>query len=114
MVPSQAARAYLLPPVRALDLSALLSVAGPGAAGPGAAGPGATGPGMARPGAPRTGVPPHPPPPIAAAAAEIVNVTTGRELWGREQNVVRSIASLTKVMTALVVIKSGNLDRRIL
>jgi D-alanyl-D-alanine carboxypeptidase (penicillin-binding protein 5/6) len=94
MVPSQAARAFTIPPSGTLPLSALLGPAGPGAPG--------------------TGAPAHPPPPIAAAAAEIVNVTTGRELWGREQNVVRSIASLTKVMTALVVIKSGNLDRRIL
>ena len=58
-------------------------------------------------------VPREPPQGIAAAAGELVNVTTGRELWGRQQNVVRPIASITKVMTALVVIKAGDLDRRI-
>ena len=93
-LPSQAALAVPMPPVGALHLSALLRAASPGVT--------------------RTGVPLRPPPWIAASAAELVNVTTGRQLWGREQNVRRSIASLTKVMTALVVIKSGHLGRRIL
>ncbi len=91
-MPSQAARAFPIPPVGASHLNALPSAYQE-----------PTG----------TGVPLDPPPPIAAAAAEIVNVTTGRQLWGRQQDVVRSIASLTKVMTALVVIKAGDLDRRI-
>lgn len=90
---SQAALAVPIPHIGALHLGALLRSADPGPA--------------------RTKTPPPPPPWIAAAAAKIVNVTTGRGLWSREQNVVRSIASLTKVMTALVVIKAGNLDRQI-
>jgi D-alanyl-D-alanine carboxypeptidase (penicillin-binding protein 5/6) len=50
---------------------------------------------------------------ISAAAGMMVNVRTGRDLWGREQAVQRPIASLTKVMTALVVIRAGHLRRRI-
>jgi D-alanyl-D-alanine carboxypeptidase (penicillin-binding protein 5/6) len=93
-VPSQAAPAVPMPPVGALHLNALLRTAHPWSS--------------------QAHVPSPPPPWIAAAAAELVNVTTGRELFGREQNVVRSIASLTKVMTALVVINSGHLNRRIM
>ncbi len=50
---------------------------------------------------------------VDAAAGELINLTTHQELWGREQKVERSIASITKVMTALVVIRSGHLGRRI-
>ena len=50
---------------------------------------------------------------VSAAAGELVNVKSGRDLWGREQAGQRPIASLTKVMTALVVIKAGHLSRRI-
>ncbi len=52
-------------------------------------------------------------PAVSAAAGELVNVKSGRDLWGREQAGQRPIASLTKVMTALVVIKAGHLSRRI-
>jgi D-alanyl-D-alanine carboxypeptidase (penicillin-binding protein 5/6) len=50
---------------------------------------------------------------ISAAAGMMVNVRTGKELWGREQAVSLPIASLTKVMTALVVIRAGHLSRQI-
>lgn len=50
---------------------------------------------------------------VSAAAGMMVNVRTGKDLWGREQAVQRPIASLTKVMTALVVIRAGHLRRRI-
>src|SRR5262249_13986306 len=50
---------------------------------------------------------------ISAAAGMMVNARTGKELWGRDQNVKRWIASLTKVMTALVVIRAGHLSRLI-
>lgn len=43
----------------------------------------------------------------------MVNVKTGKDLWARERTVQRPIASLTKVMTALVVIRAGHLSRRI-
>jgi serine-type D-Ala-D-Ala carboxypeptidase (penicillin-binding protein 5/6) len=50
---------------------------------------------------------------VVAAAGELISVKTGKELWGREQAVQRPIASLTKVMTALVVVRAGDLRRRI-
>ncbi len=55
----------------------------------------------------------NPPRSIAARAAEIANASTGRQLWGRRQYSPRPIASITKVMTALVVARSGHLGRRI-
>jgi D-alanyl-D-alanine carboxypeptidase (penicillin-binding protein 5/6) len=50
---------------------------------------------------------------VIAAAGELVNGGTGKDLWGRDQAGQRPIASLTKVMTALVVIRAGDLRRRI-
>jgi serine-type D-Ala-D-Ala carboxypeptidase (penicillin-binding protein 5/6) len=55
----------------------------------------------------------HPPRSIAARAAELANGTTGKQLWGRRQYSPRPIASITKVMTALVVVQSRHLGRRI-
>jgi len=55
----------------------------------------------------------HPPRRIAAYAAELANGTTGKQLWGRRQYSPRPIASITKVMTALVVVQSQDLTRRI-
>jgi D-alanyl-D-alanine carboxypeptidase (penicillin-binding protein 5/6) len=55
----------------------------------------------------------HPPRNIAAHAAELANGTTGKQLWGRRQYSPRPIASITKVMTALVVVQSQKLSRRI-
>jgi serine-type D-Ala-D-Ala carboxypeptidase (penicillin-binding protein 5/6) len=52
-------------------------------------------------------------PHVDAAAGELISLTAHRELWGRDQKTGRPIASLTKVMTALVVIKAGDLRRRI-
>ncbi len=50
---------------------------------------------------------------VTAAAAELVNATTGRILWTRNMNTERPMASITKVMTALVVIKAGEPGRKI-
>ncbi len=55
----------------------------------------------------------HGPRSIAAYAAELADGTTGRQLWGRRQYRPRPIASITKVMTALVVVQSRHLGRRI-
>lgn len=55
----------------------------------------------------------HPPRDIAAHAGELANALTGKQLWGRNQYTKRPIASITKVMTALVVVRSGHLDRHI-
>jgi serine-type D-Ala-D-Ala carboxypeptidase (penicillin-binding protein 5/6) len=50
---------------------------------------------------------------VTAAAAELLNDGTGRVMWTRNMNVKRPIASITKVMTALVVIEAGSLNRTI-
>jgi D-alanyl-D-alanine carboxypeptidase (penicillin-binding protein 5/6) len=50
---------------------------------------------------------------VHARGAELMDATTGRRLWSRGLNVRRPMASITKVMTALVVIRAGNLGRRI-
>jgi D-alanyl-D-alanine carboxypeptidase (penicillin-binding protein 5/6) len=87
-----------------------LPAAGPvyATTGPATTGPATTGPATTGPGA--TG---HPPGPIAAHAGELANALTGKQLWGRRQYSKRPIASITKLMTAFVVVRSGDLDRRI-
>jgi serine-type D-Ala-D-Ala carboxypeptidase (penicillin-binding protein 5/6) len=50
---------------------------------------------------------------VQAEEAAIANAATGRVLWSRELNTERPMASITKVMTALVVIRAGHLARRI-
>ncbi len=55
----------------------------------------------------------HPPRTIAARAAELADAATGKQLWGRRQYSARPIASITKVMTALVVVKAKHLNRQI-
>jgi serine-type D-Ala-D-Ala carboxypeptidase (penicillin-binding protein 5/6) len=50
---------------------------------------------------------------VTAVAADLVDTTTGAALWSRLLNRRRPIASITKVMTALVVIRAGHLERPI-
>ena len=50
---------------------------------------------------------------VQARAAAIAVASTGRVLWSRDLNTEVPMASITKVMTALVVIRAGHLDRRI-
>jgi serine-type D-Ala-D-Ala carboxypeptidase (penicillin-binding protein 5/6) len=50
---------------------------------------------------------------ITARGAELADAGSGRLLWGRNLNARRPMASITKVMTALVVLRAGNLERRI-
>jgi len=50
---------------------------------------------------------------VRARGAELANATTGERLWSRGPNVRRPMASITKVMTALVVIRAGHLGRKI-
>jgi serine-type D-Ala-D-Ala carboxypeptidase (penicillin-binding protein 5/6) len=56
---------------------------------------------------------PAPPAGVVAAAADLINATTGQRLWARNLNAKLPIASLTKIMTALVVLADGGLDRKI-
>jgi serine-type D-Ala-D-Ala carboxypeptidase (penicillin-binding protein 5/6) len=50
---------------------------------------------------------------VQAKEAAVANAATGRVLWSRDLNTERPMASITKVMTALVVIRAGDLGRRI-
>jgi D-alanyl-D-alanine carboxypeptidase (penicillin-binding protein 5/6) len=54
---------------------------------------------------------------VQALGADLVNAVTRRQLWGRALNTPRPMASITKVMTALVVIRAairaGGLNRTI-
>jgi D-alanyl-D-alanine carboxypeptidase (penicillin-binding protein 5/6) len=50
---------------------------------------------------------------VRALGAALANVATGRRLWSRDLNVRRPMGSITKVMTALVVLKAGHLNRDI-
>jgi D-alanyl-D-alanine carboxypeptidase (penicillin-binding protein 5/6) len=84
-----AARASLAAARTAPGLAA--GFAGHGRAGPRRAGPGG----------------------VSALGAELAATATGRRLWGRAAGVRRPMASITKVMTALVVIGAGHLDRKI-
>jgi serine-type D-Ala-D-Ala carboxypeptidase (penicillin-binding protein 5/6) len=50
---------------------------------------------------------------VVAKAGELFDVTTGEQLWSRDVGAELPIASITKVMTAMVVISSGDLNRKI-
>jgi serine-type D-Ala-D-Ala carboxypeptidase (penicillin-binding protein 5/6) len=50
---------------------------------------------------------------VQAQAAAIADASDGPVLWSRDLNTERPIGSITKVMTAVVVLYAGDLDRRI-
>jgi serine-type D-Ala-D-Ala carboxypeptidase (penicillin-binding protein 5/6) len=50
---------------------------------------------------------------VKAKGAILADAATGQVLWSRGMNTERPMASVTKVMTALVVLQSGNLDQEI-
>ncbi|HTX26361.1 MAG TPA: serine hydrolase [Streptosporangiaceae bacterium] len=50
---------------------------------------------------------------VQAEAAAVADASSGRVLWSRNLNAERPIGSITKVMTAVVVLDAGDLDRPI-
>ena len=50
---------------------------------------------------------------VKAKGAVLADAATGQVLWGRDVDTERPMASVTKVMTALLVLESGNLGREI-
>ncbi len=50
---------------------------------------------------------------VKAKGAVLADADTGQILWGRDADTERPMASVTKVMTALLVLESGNLGREI-
>ncbi len=53
------------------------------------------------------------PPTVSVSGGELVNASTGAVLWGKDVSVAMPMGSITKVMTALVVLKAGDLGREI-
>jgi D-alanyl-D-alanine carboxypeptidase (penicillin-binding protein 5/6) len=50
---------------------------------------------------------------VKAKGAVLADAATGQILWGRDLGTERPMASVTKVMTALLVLQSGNLGQQI-
>jgi serine-type D-Ala-D-Ala carboxypeptidase (penicillin-binding protein 5/6) len=50
---------------------------------------------------------------VKAKGAVLADAATGQVLWGRDVDTERPMASVTKVMTALLVLESGSLGRQI-
>ncbi len=92
--------------VTALSAAAVLA-AGPAAAVPAAAMV-APGPGPSA-GWAGTGGPPW----VYVRGADLVDARTGAQLWGKDVNVPRPMGSIAKVMTALLVLRAGDLSRQI-
>jgi serine-type D-Ala-D-Ala carboxypeptidase (penicillin-binding protein 5/6) len=80
----------------ALTAAATAAAAAPSAAAPSAAAPSAAGPTD-----------------VGAKSAAIEVAASGQLLWSRGLNTERPMASITKVMTALMVIRAGDLNRTI-
>jgi serine-type D-Ala-D-Ala carboxypeptidase (penicillin-binding protein 5/6) len=52
-------------------------------------------------------------PAISVAAGELTNAATGAQVWAQDIDARRPMGSITKVMTALVVLQAGDLNRKI-
>ncbi|WP_329520100.1 D-alanyl-D-alanine carboxypeptidase family protein [Spirillospora sp. NBC_01491] len=96
-----------------LTAAPLLLVPAPAAARAGTAPTGTPAAGTATTGTSTTRTAAAGPSGIGARSAYLVDDRTGRALWARAAGTRRPIASLTKVMTALVVLRAGHLDRTI-
>jgi serine-type D-Ala-D-Ala carboxypeptidase (penicillin-binding protein 5/6) len=52
-------------------------------------------------------------PKVSVRGADLVDVGTGVQLWAKDVNTERPMGSITKVMTALLVLRAGHLNRKI-
>jgi serine-type D-Ala-D-Ala carboxypeptidase (penicillin-binding protein 5/6) len=52
-------------------------------------------------------------PPVQVLGGELVDLSTGTLLWSQDADVPRPMGSITKVMTALLVLKAGDLGQEI-
>jgi serine-type D-Ala-D-Ala carboxypeptidase (penicillin-binding protein 5/6) len=52
-------------------------------------------------------------PPVRVSGGELVDLSNGTLLWSQDANVPRPMGSITKVMTALLVLRAGDLSREI-
>jgi len=112
--------------VRIVAVLAAAVIGGGGVAACGATSPGSASEHLAasarasRPPAPQPSKPAGPmlevagaPRGVKAKGAVLADATTGQVLWGRALDTERPMASVTKVMTALLVLESGNPDQLI-
>ena len=60
----------------------------------------------------RTGtIPNTPPPPVVAESVLVVDLDSGRNLYAKNADSVRAVASTQKIITALCVLDAGNIDK---
>jgi len=52
-------------------------------------------------------------PPVTVKGGELIDVSTGAQLWAQDADTARPMGSITKVMTALVVLRAGDLNQKI-
>lgn len=58
-------------------------------------------------------IPGSPPPPIAAESAIVIDVQSGRVLYAKNADLPRPVASTQKIITALCILDSGNIDKQV-
>lgn len=58
-------------------------------------------------------IPLTPPPPVVAESVLIVDLNSGRNLYAKNADSVRAVASTQKILTALCVLDAGNIDKTI-
>jgi D-alanyl-D-alanine carboxypeptidase (penicillin-binding protein 5/6) len=87
---------------------------GPATTGPATAAPATTAPATTAPAttAPATAAPAGPAN-VLARGTDLVRARTGKKLWSRDLNTKMPIGSITKLMTAIVVIKANDLTKPI-
>ncbi|MFT4176697.1 MAG: D-alanyl-D-alanine carboxypeptidase family protein [Luteolibacter sp.] len=61
--------------------------------------------------APSSIIPGNPPPPIVAQSAIVVDLQSGRVLYAKNADTPRAVASTQKILTALCVIDTGDIDK---
>ena len=56
-------------------------------------------------------IPKTPPPPVVAESVLVVDLDSGRNLYAKNADSVRAVASTQKIITALCVLDAGNIDK---
>jgi D-alanyl-D-alanine carboxypeptidase (penicillin-binding protein 5/6) len=58
-------------------------------------------------------IPRTPPPPVVAESVLVVDLASGRNLYAKNADTVRPVASTQKIITALCVLDSGDIDKTV-
>ncbi|MBC8127598.1 MAG: D-alanyl-D-alanine carboxypeptidase [Gloeobacteraceae cyanobacterium ES-bin-144] len=58
-------------------------------------------------------IPQNPPPPVAAESVLVVDILSGRNLYAKNADLVRPVASTQKIITALCILDAGNIDSKV-